>query len=401
MKYLCFMKKIFVVFILLSLFTLLFSFFSLHSLVFAEDAQYQNVYLAKQDVINADFFGFGETVTVDGTVNGDAYIAGGNVTVNGRVNGDLLIAGGNVTITGVVSGNIRGAGGNIFNSAKVGRNVTLAGGSLIFSEPGEISGSLVTAGGTIALNSPIGKDVNAAAGQLSFGNQIGGVVNARVGTISFSPQAQIAGDLNYWNEKELAISPEASIGGKVNYHYEPRPQYVQKEKDPGKILGIATAGSLLFGLYVFIVQLLIGLLIIKLIPVFMKETMGVIAERPLGSLGLGFLAVILVPVLFLLLLISVVGVPLAFALVVAMILYWIVSGITIALFVGIKAQYYFGQQKTSLYWSYLVGLLIMSLVSLIPIINFLVGMVSYLIGMGALLLQKKQVYSSLRQKEFI
>src|SRR3989344_7228032 len=70
------------------------------SIAYAQDLQRPDfrqeeiVTLAKDEVIDRDFFGAGQVVEINGTVNGDVYAAGGEVTVSGVVNGDVLVAGG-------------------------------------------------------------------------------------------------------------------------------------------------------------------------------------------------------------------------------------------------------------------------------------------------------------------
>ena len=51
------------------------------------------VVVEKDEMIDDDYFAYGETVTISGTINGDAYLAGGSVLVDGVVNGDLFVAG--------------------------------------------------------------------------------------------------------------------------------------------------------------------------------------------------------------------------------------------------------------------------------------------------------------------
>ena len=48
-------------------------------------------------VVDGDYFAFGETVEISGTINGDLYASGGQVVIDGRVNGDVLVAGGRVS----------------------------------------------------------------------------------------------------------------------------------------------------------------------------------------------------------------------------------------------------------------------------------------------------------------
>lgn len=398
------MKKIIVLFLLMPVILIL-SFLSFSNYVHAEDNSLPNITLSKNEVIDHDYFAAGNTVNLSGTVNGDAYVAGGNVTVDGTINGDLLAAGGNVTILGKVTGNVRAAGGNIIFSSDVQRNATIVGGSISMTETGWVMGSLVTAGGNIAINTPIGKEINAAAGQLTLGNRIDGPVNAYIGNLNLTNNAVVRGDLNYWSEKETQINPNASISGQVKYHYAQTPHFdeekVSKAADSGKILGLITTGTLMFYLYSFIVSLVVGLLLIKLLPVFTVETVKTLETSPWTSLGIGFLTLILFPVTFIVLLITIIGIPLAFVLLMALIILWFVSQTFVALFVGTKVLDYFRKDENSKSWSLFTGLIILGVLSLIPIINFFAGTFTYLFGVGALLIQKKNSYSLLRTKQLI
>lgn len=397
------MKKIIASFLVISVILFL-GILSLSDYVYAEDDSLPNVTLSKNEIINRDYFAAGNTVNLSGTVNGDAYIAGGNVTVDGIINGDLLAAGGNVTILGKVTGNVRTAGGNIIFSSDVGRNATIVGGSISMSDTGKVAGSLVSAGGNVSINSPIGKGANLAGGQISLGNSFGNSVNAYTSNLTLTPTAKITGDLNYWSEKETQINKEASISGTTNYHYVQTPKYQKEAKekaDAGKILGVVTAGTLMFYIYSLVVSLIIGLIIIKALPVFTAGTLTTLETHPWASLGIGFLTTVLFPITFIILLVTVIGIPLAFVLLMAMILLWFISETFVALFVGTKILNFFRKEESSKGWSLFTGLAVLGVLSLIPVINFFVGMFTYLFGIGALLIQKKNSYTLLRQKELI
>jgi hypothetical protein len=262
----------------------------------------------------------------------------------------------------------------------------------------------VTAGGNVSLNSPVGKGVNAAGGQISFGNIVGGTVNAYTKNLTLSPATRIAGDLNYWSENKLVINPEASISGQTNYHYVQTPKYEEKEAariDNEKIMGVATMGSLIFYIYSLAVSMIIGLMIIKLLPVFTEGTIRTLETRPWTSLGIGFLTVLLFPMIFVILLMTIVGIPLALILMLALALIWFIAETFVALYIGTKLLNYLRREKSSKSWSLFTGLLVLGILSLIPFINFFVGMLTYLFGIGALLIQKKTSYSILREKKLI
>ncbi len=396
-------KKVIVILIPIIIFLVGAVFF--YNPVFASDTEIHNVNLLKNEIVDHDYFAAGNTVTLSGTVNGDAYIAGGNVMVDGVINGDLITAGGNITILGEIEGDVRAAGGNVIFSSNVGKNATLLGGSISMSDAGSVKGSLVSAGGNISVNSPIGKGVNIATSQLNLGNTIGGDVNAYVRMMNLSPSAKISGNLNYWSEKELLLNNQASISGTTNYHFVKSPKNNQDiakvTPKENKIFGLVTLGTLFFNIYKFLVAFILGLLLLKLLPIFTSETVITLERHPWASIGIGFLTVILLPILFIILLITILGIPLGMVLLMAIILISFIAEIITALFVGSKVLKYFKNDKSSQIWNLFIGLVILGIISVIPVINVLVGIFTYLLGTGALLIQKKNSYILLRQKNLI
>lgn len=399
------MKRIYSASIVLSICILTLIFTQSIKYAYADDNKSSNITLLKHEVVDSDYFAAGNTVNVSGTINGDAYIGGGNVTFDGVINGDLIAGGGNVTILGKVTGDVRVAGGNIIFSSDVDKNATILGGSISLSDSGKVNGSLVSAGGNISVNSPISKGANLAGGQITLGSLIGKTVNVYTSNLALAPTAKITGDLNYWSEKEIQINPEASISGKTNYHYVQTPQFDDKKTkkiaDNDKILNLLTAGTVMFNVYSLLVSLIIGLLIIKLLPVFTSDTVATLQTHPWASLGAGLLTLVLSPIIFIILLVTVIGIPVALVLLMVLIVLWFVSEIFVALFVGTKLLNYFRKEKSSKGWGLFTGLVVLGLLSLIPVINFFVGTFTYLIGVGALLIQKKNSYALLRKKNLI
>ncbi|MDD5147421.1 MAG: polymer-forming cytoskeletal protein [Candidatus Daviesbacteria bacterium] len=344
----------------------------------------QNSTLFSNEVINQDYFASGSNVLVDGTVNGDAYLAGGSVILNGAVNGDLLVVGGNLNINGTVSGNIRAVGGNINLNGNVGRSVTIAGGSLTLSPQAQVAGSLTSAGGNINLLSPIGKGANLAGGMVNIGNEMGGDVNAGVNQLSLAPTAKLQGNLIYWSENKANINPEASVSGKITQNIPKTQQYSGTGK---AMVGFGAA----FKFFSFLSALLIGFLVLKLVPRFTNQMSEVVVDHWLLNLGLGLLVVAVTPILIILLLITVIGLPLA--------VLWIffigfglwLAKIFISLALGRWMMKYF-KQRWNVYLTFSLGLLVYYLITLIPVLGWLTGLLAALIGLGALLVTKKEYY---------
>jgi hypothetical protein len=357
--------------------------------------QGETVLLPKDQVVNKDYFATGESINLAGTINGDAYLAGGNITVEGVVNGDLLAAGGNINIRGQVTGDIRTAGGSIIISSKVGQNVTAAGGNINFTDNADITGSIVAAGGNLDIFSPIGKDLTVAGGSVNLGNSVSGDVLAGIGELTLTPSASVSGNLDYWSTELAQVSPGASVSGQIN-HYQP-----PAEKRAGDEAAKGLAGVwAFFKLVSFISSLAIGLILLRLVPGFMGKTVDIMKKRPWVSLLVGFIAAIAIPILFIALLVTVFGIPLALVLLGIYLLISYFTKIFVALVLG-QILLNWINQKTNIYLTFTLGLIIYYIISLIPVLGGLLTMIACLIALGALLIAKKELYQTLRDKKLI
>jgi F0F1-type ATP synthase assembly protein I len=352
--------------------------------------------LRADEVIGSDYFSAGDTVTLAGTVDGDAYLAGGNVDVTGTVNGDVLAAGGNVNISGKVNGNVRVAGGNLNISGTVGKNLTTAGGTIIVTDQAKINGSGVIVGGNVSLLAPITKGLTIGGGQVNIANQVGGDINAGVGKLTLSPLAKVNGNLIYWSEDVADISSQASVSGQITQNIPPKNSHQDKETGQKSSAG----GAIVFKIFSFITALVMGLLLLWLVPSFVERTTLTIYKSPLLSFGIGFLAVALTPFIVLLLLITLVGIPFIFVWLFVLVFSLWMAKVFISVAVGLWIVRVF-RQKTSIYLAFSSGLVIYYLLSMIPVIGWIVGFISGMIGLGALMITKRNYYQDLRQKKII
>lgn len=363
--------------------------FVLPGVVYAQQniASGDNVVLSKDQIINQDYFASGNSVTISGTVNGDVYIAGGNVLVDGIINGDLLTVGGTVNVVGSVSGNIRAVGGNITISGLSDGNTSLVGGSLNITNNADIGGSLVAVGGEVQVFAPVGKGATVAGGQVTLGNVVGGNVTSGASMLTLTSSANVAGNLDYWSQNQPQIQPGASVAGQTSGHM------VAVSQEPvTKFFGALVGISLFLKLIGFISQLIIGLLILRFFPNFSQGVVETIKGNPWWSLGVGFLALILTPIIVIILLVTVIGIPLALLLLVAYIIVLCFARIFIALLIG----QWILKQKGNITWAFALGLIIFVIISLIPFIGGLFSFFATLFAVGAYLITKRDFYQKLK-----
>lgn len=295
-------------------------------------SQNKNTLLTKDEVVDKDYFAAGETVTVLGTVNGDAYVAGGTVIVDGTINGDLLVAGGTVTISGIVTGDIRTAGGNVTIESSTGKNVTAAGGSVLIGPNARVDGSVVLAGGNVSVSGPVGKGATLAGGEITLSNEIGGDVWAGTGNLLLADRTAIIGNLHYISDRDATVMGGATISGQTSREAPPQESKEAMEKSKSVARGIGTG----FTFASFLSALVLGFLLTKLFPRFMDKTSDEIMKNPWKAAGIGFLTYALFPFVFIVLLITLIGIPLAVMLLFATLFIAYISKIFASYFVITK-----------------------------------------------------------------
>lgn len=357
----------------------------------------KNVILSRSDVIERDYFARGEVVTISGKVNGDVYAFGEKVVIDGEVNGDVIAAGGTLEIPGRVAGDARVAGGQITIDGLIEGSLTAGGGNIIIVDDAAIGKSIVVGAGSLKVDGTVGRGATIGAGDATLNSRIGGSVTAGVGTISVGNRAEINGDLNYWSESDATIDSAAVISGVTSKHARP-----VKDGD-ARAEGIAKALSgfwLVWSIASLISGVILGLALIKLAPNFTQDVLAKYQSKPWASLGIGFLSIILAPILFILLLVTLVGIPFALMLLFGLVILCILVKVFVALYIGRFIQDKMKLSRSDL-MALIVGLVVWAVISRVPVVGGIFVFVASLVTVGAVLMTKKEYYHKLSSKKLL
>jgi cytoskeletal protein CcmA (bactofilin family) len=289
----------------------------------------------------------GGTIVVDDgeTVDGDFEAFGGTIIVRGTVTGDLEAVGGSIEIDGTVDGDVEASGGNVV----VGEQAT------------------------------VGGDVEAAGGNVNIAGQVDGSADIAAEEITLAETASVDGDLEY--EGSLTREDGAVVGGSIS----------QGDASVSLFGGVGKSiPAWAFGVYGLLANLLLGAVLLLVFPQFSNAVTSRVVESPLRSGGIGFIAAITVPILLLVLLITVVGIPLsllgmgAFGLAI-----WIgaVYG-RIAIGAWLTEQ----ANVTNQWLALLVGVAVIAVATRVPMLDGVVQLAVVLLGFGALTEQLTQRY---------
>jgi cytoskeletal protein CcmA (bactofilin family) len=336
--------------------------------------------------VDDDWAAAGRLVRIDGTIRGDAYVMANTVRVTGTIEGDLIAAAQQITIDGTVRGNVRAAGAVVQMNGAVGRNVTSAAQLLELGTGGRIGGNILGAGDTVTIDGDVGGGVAGAGHDLILQGRIARDADVAVTSLTVSPTARIGGDLTYYSDHEQVV-PAQAVAGQVNY------EHVDRQQQRTAMRHRFGPGQFFHGIWNFLSvawlagSAIVGLLMLRLLPRFVAEFLRVLEARPLPSLGLGVLVLIATLPAAVLIALTIIGLPLAFLMVAGYFSGIFASWLLLAVAVGsILVGMVRGGRPWHHSWSFLLGLLVLFVVTRIPILGGLLGFAGASLGMGALVL---------------
>jgi len=294
------------------------------------------------------------------TLTGDQVLAAGTVLVEGTVDGDLIVLGGSVTVAegGVVTGDLTATAGSVVVDGTVAGDLTAAAGSLV-----------VGAGATVG-------SVEAGVGEARIAGTVAG--DARIGAdrIVLADGAVVRGDLTHDRETTVERAAGAQIEGDV----------VAAELGGAALDGFGVP-AWLGATYALLANLVLGVALLLVAPALGRRVAGVGTRRAVQSGGVGLLALVGVPVALALIAVTIVGIPFslagflayALALWVGFVFGAFVLGTWLLGLADVESPY-------SRWLSLVVGLLVVTVLGLLPLVGFLAEFLVLLVGLGAFLL---------------
>jgi len=348
-----------------------------------------SVYVSKDEVIEGNLYAAGASLTIDGKVTGDVFCAGQSININGEVAGDVFCAGQSININGKIGGSLRVVGNGINLNGQVARNAVTIGATIVTAASSSIGWDLLVLGNIFELRGDVGRDLYGSAGKVSVAGQIGKNLDLNFGTqnnydkpLIITDTAKIGGEVKYKSNKNADINSGAVIKGETIHNF---PTLVAKKSNLvnigwywGKLISIFSA-------------LVIGLVLIS----FWREQIIKITDLMLAkigqSFGWGIITLLLTPIIVVILLITIIGLPLAFILFALWLIALCVSKILTGILIGRSLiNNYWPKQKDSLILAMIIGIVIAYLIFALPIIGGFISLLAILWGLGGIMLALKK-----------
>lgn len=340
--------------------------------------------------IEGDVLAAGGQVIAEGAIDGDLTALGGSVTIDYESTGNVLVVGGQTTVRGEIDGNLRVVGAQVASHASVTGNMHAAGGRVILRNGARVEGNASLGGNHIRVDGLVGGDVRAVGRRLTISGEVDGNVDLQGLEIRILPSARIKGNLIYRSPLQAEISSEAQISGDVTF--------IQSER-PEAMMGQAFAVAGTIWLSVVAGLILLGIVLLMVSPTLPFAAAAQIRARPWVSFGLGSAVLFGGPITMTILIITGIGLPLAVVMAGLYVVVLALGLLDFAILVGWTCARRIGRgESTSLLWRIVVlavGLVILSVIALVPGVGALMLIVAFVMGTGAVLLQGAALRSAL------
>lgn len=315
---------------------------------------------SNQDIYEGDLYLTGNDITMDKLVNGNVYIAAKNVKITGQIAGNLFIFANTVEFTDAYIESSAYICANDVKFQAVASDLYICSNNLEIPTNYGVYRDIKSFSNNLTLLGIVGRDAYCEATNLTISKD--------------DAKATIYGNFNYGSKSEIEI-PEGAVEGEVKY------SQIMNENNNNNILDY---------IYSALCAIIFTLVIYGLALLFTKGSIEkctkITAKKFLPAFGIGILALILVPIASILLMITTVGVPVAFAL---LVLYGLLISIATSVFSISISNIVCDKLKLTNGWLKALGVIIVSLlvyvIGIIPYVSILKILI-VILGFGTIIM---------------
>jgi cytoskeletal protein CcmA (bactofilin family) len=282
--------------------------------------------LSPQERLPGEMIILAREVEIQGEVSDDLYLVAGVSStfsrpstnaglarVAGFIRGSLWAAGTRLELTGEVERHLRAAFQNLLLSGRVNGNAWLAGESVVISPEAMIGGTLRAAADRFILRGTVDGHLAVRAREIVLDGTVYGSVSLHAEKILILSGTHVRGTLEVFSSQPVIPAGDAVLEGPF--------RHVRVQPPNRWALSVLSLASLL----------LLGLFLAAATPTLMRRPVVLLDRHPWKAMGLGLAALILIPIVAVIAILSLFGLPLGLLLG-GLYLFGILSGKIVAAF---------------------------------------------------------------------
>jgi len=330
----------------------------------------------EEKIVN-DVYVAGSNIASLGDIVGDFVAAGGNLFISGNVSQDVMAAGGTVTIGAIIGDDLRAAGGNVTVSGPVTGDALLAGGTIHVISTADIGGDARLAGGEVTLDAPVKGTLTVDGGNVVINGMVTGNTQINAESITIGSSAVIAGNLTYSSTSPIIISQGAVIKGTTTQNPVSRTH---------NRAGNVVASLSLLTLMKLLAFAVTAIVLVSFMPKKSLEIVETTQKNFWQSAGRGFLVAVVTPIVVAILMVTMIGMPIAVILLLTYILMMMFANLFAAVFLGsVVIQKLRKDKKVAISWrTAFIGMVLLFILALIPVIGWIAYCIVVCAALGTL-----------------
>lgn len=337
-----------------------------------------NVRVGQSESLSGNVYIVAPEMRFDATAPQDVYIATISGNVHGSIAGSLNLLAGRTSVDADVDGSVHVAAGNVTIHGNVGGDLVVAGGNVTIASGATIAGDLVVTGGSVDLEGTVNGSVYGSALAIQHGGDVQGDMHLQASRLSVDNDARVRGDLRYQSPVDASIDNETGISGTIE----------RTNSAPWSGVGdgaLRPFGSLLKLAW----SLLAGAALIAIAPRLASRVAD--HARPfLQPAGIGVGSLILVPVVAMLLIGTVIGIPIGLILLALLPIALYLSQVFVGLTIGrmIMPRSWKDGSRGALLLAMTIGVIVIAGLRMLPV-PFVGPVVTAIVtfwGLGAVIL---------------
>jgi cytoskeletal protein CcmA (bactofilin family) len=340
----------------------------------------ENYTLPSDQRLEDDLIITGKNIKIEGEIAGDILSACRSASINGLIENSAFNASQYLTVDGHIQGSLISFCQDLNLSGSVGRNLTAFAAHVLINREAVVEGQLSVYAGELDLEGEVNKGLRAECDEIVISGYVAGDITIETEKLTILEGAVIEGDLQYKSPKEAKIDPHAKITGEIKWT-----ERVKKDKNKGVYRAVGPFKATLLA-----ANLVTGVILIALFRRRWDLSQKAISQTLLKSLGLGFVLAVCVPIAAIVLIITVLGIPLALMSIIAYVTIFYLAKLVFSTMAGTwLLKYVSKKDNVSLIWAFLLGYLLFWLISGFKVIGPILYILAFLVGFGGIVLGNK------------
>lgn len=350
----------------------------------------ESVHVTEDQTVEGTLIMNGDFLHIDGVVRGDVFAMVEQMTVRGRIEGNLFAVARDLELTGEVRGSAHIAAENLNVDGRIDGNLYTLSDVLTLASEARVGLDAFHLGERIRVEGEIGRDLVTGGKHMEIRGAVGRNFETWAKRGKILSTARIAGDVfaHVHDESDFEIAEGAVVGGETSI--EPLDSMRR-----GRLARYTHAAFYFWLLIRLCAAFAMGLLLYALLPEIFS------GRIPSGnaffrSLGVGFVVLLVAPIALVIIGLTLIGLPIALIGSALYLSALYLAGIVVAALIGVSLVHPRSEGFRDFGVALLVGVLIVTLSTQIPILGGMVRLVVILLGLGLLAERARSLLPSSR-----